>query len=193
MKARLGYALDRYEGAAYLVTGAMHLPLLSQPEAWTIGKRIKNIVGPSGSVGAKLVKLRKKGRAVVGIRRWCAAAQTARSRSHRSPLRLVGLIADLEEAAWSTRAVTTGLRAGGQAVACAEGESEAVGSSVRACFSVWSAPSAAQCLLSACPRRVLCAWCRMPMLSGHFFASLLLLMWYQYGQSAPPTVYITAI
>ena len=35
--------------------------------------------------------------------------------------------------------------------------------------------------------------CRMPMLSGHFFASLLLLMWYQYGQNTSPTVYITAI
>ena len=33
----------------------------------------------------------------------------------------------------------------------------------------------------------------MPMLSGHFFASLLLLMWYQYGQNTSPTVYITAI
>ena len=48
VKAKLGYALDRYEAAAYLVTGAMHLPLLSQPEAWTIGKRIKNIIGESG-------------------------------------------------------------------------------------------------------------------------------------------------
>jgi hypothetical protein len=35
--------------------------------------------------------------------------------------------------------------------------------------------------------------CRVPMLSGHFFASLLLLMWYQYGQNTSPTVYITAI
>ena len=34
VKAKLGYALDRYEAAAYLVTGALHLPLLSQPEAW---------------------------------------------------------------------------------------------------------------------------------------------------------------
>ena len=30
VKAKLGYALDRYEAAAYLATGAMHLPLLSQ-------------------------------------------------------------------------------------------------------------------------------------------------------------------
>ena len=63
VKAKLGYALDRYEAAAYLVTGAMHLPLLSQPEAWTIGKRIKNIVGASGPVGSKLLKLRRRGKA----------------------------------------------------------------------------------------------------------------------------------
>ena len=69
IKARLGYALDKYEACAYLVTGAMqkprHEPRLSQPEAWMIGKRIKNIIGSSGSVGAKLVKLRKKGKATV--------------------------------------------------------------------------------------------------------------------------------
>jgi len=63
VKVKLGYALDRYEAAAYLVTGAMHLPLLSQPEAWTIGKRIKNIIGASGPVGSKLLKLRKRGKA----------------------------------------------------------------------------------------------------------------------------------
>ena len=62
VKAKLGYALDRYEAAAYLVTGAMHLPLLSQPEAMLIGKRITNIIGVSGSVGAKLIKLRKRGK-----------------------------------------------------------------------------------------------------------------------------------
>ena len=28
VQAKLGYALDRYEAAAYIVTGAMHLPLL---------------------------------------------------------------------------------------------------------------------------------------------------------------------
>ena len=63
VKAKLGYALDRYEAAAYLVTGAMHLPLLSQPEAWTIGKRIKNIIGESGPIGSKLKALRKRGKA----------------------------------------------------------------------------------------------------------------------------------
>ena len=62
VKAKLGYALDRYEAAAYVVTGAMHLPLLSQPEAMVIGKRITNIIGASGSVGAKLIKLRKRGK-----------------------------------------------------------------------------------------------------------------------------------
>ena len=44
-KAKLRYALDKYEAAAYIVTGAMHLPLLSQPEAAQIGKRIVNIIG----------------------------------------------------------------------------------------------------------------------------------------------------
>ena len=62
-KARLGYALDMYEAAAYLLTGAMHLPLISQPEAWTIGKRIKTIIGASGPIGSKLIKLRKRGKA----------------------------------------------------------------------------------------------------------------------------------
>ena len=63
VKAKLGYALDTYETAAYLVTGAMHLPLLSQPEAMAIGKRVNNIIGKSGTVGAQLIKLRKRGKA----------------------------------------------------------------------------------------------------------------------------------
>ena len=63
IKARLGYRLDTYEAAAYLVTGAIYKPRISQPEAWTIGKRIQNIIGTSGPVGVKLKKLRKKGRA----------------------------------------------------------------------------------------------------------------------------------
>ena len=63
--ARLSYRLDTYEACAYLVTGAMHTPRLSQPEAWVIGKRIKNIIGASGTVGGKLAKLRKKGKATV--------------------------------------------------------------------------------------------------------------------------------
>lgn len=62
IKAKLGYALDRYEAAAYLVTGAVHLPLLSQPEAMLVGKRIKNITGPSGTIGSKLKGLRKRGK-----------------------------------------------------------------------------------------------------------------------------------
>ena len=32
------------------------MPLLSEPEAWTIGKRIQNIIGASGTIGAKLLK-----------------------------------------------------------------------------------------------------------------------------------------
>ena len=73
VKAKLGYALDRYEAAAYLVTGAMHLPLISQPEAWTIGKRINNIIGASGTVGAKLKALRKRGKAAAPV--WFRAAR----------------------------------------------------------------------------------------------------------------------
>ena len=61
-KARLGYALDTYEAGAYLVTGAMHKPLISPFEAKYVGKRIKNIIGKSGSIGKELVKLRKRGK-----------------------------------------------------------------------------------------------------------------------------------
>jgi hypothetical protein len=63
VKAKLGFALDRYEATAYLVTGALHLPRLSQPEAMLIGKRIINIIGTTGTIGTKLVKLRKRGKA----------------------------------------------------------------------------------------------------------------------------------
>ena len=62
IKSKLGYALDQYEAAAYLITGAMHVPLLLQPEAWTIGKRIQNIIGQTGTIGKKLKALRKCGR-----------------------------------------------------------------------------------------------------------------------------------
>ena len=61
-KARLGYALDTYEAGAYLVTGAMHKPLISPFEAKYVGKRIKNIIGKGGSIGKELVKLRKRGK-----------------------------------------------------------------------------------------------------------------------------------
>ena len=61
-KARLGYALDTYEAGAYLVTGAMHKPLISPFEAKYVGKRIKNIIGKSGSIGKELVKLWKRGK-----------------------------------------------------------------------------------------------------------------------------------
>lgn len=62
VKAKLGYALDRAETAAYLVTGAMHKPLLSPPEARAIATRITNIIGPSGTIGKKLKALRKRGK-----------------------------------------------------------------------------------------------------------------------------------
>ena len=63
--AKLGYRLDKYEAAAYLVTGALGLPLLSQQEAAFIGKRIKNIIGASGTVGSKLRALRKRGQSTI--------------------------------------------------------------------------------------------------------------------------------
>ena len=62
IKARLGYALDKYEATARLVLGAAHLPALLPSEAWTIGKRIVNIVGNSGSIGSQLKVLRKRGK-----------------------------------------------------------------------------------------------------------------------------------
>ena len=63
IKARLGYACDQYEASAYLVTGALHMPLISHEEAKFIGKRIQNIVGKSGSIGKQLMPLRKRGAA----------------------------------------------------------------------------------------------------------------------------------
>ena len=63
IKAKLGYACDQYEASAYLVTGALHKPLISHEEAKYIGKRITNIIGKSGSVGKQLVPLKKRGAA----------------------------------------------------------------------------------------------------------------------------------
>ena len=60
-KARLGYACDQYEAFAYLVTGALHMPLISHEEAKYLGKRIQNIIGKSGSIGKQLLPLRKRG------------------------------------------------------------------------------------------------------------------------------------
>ena len=40
----------------------MNLPHLTAEEAWTIGKRINNIIGKSGTVGSKLKALRKRGK-----------------------------------------------------------------------------------------------------------------------------------
>ena len=58
---RRRYPLDKYEAAAYLVTGALHLPVLSPQEAWVVGKRINNVIGASGTIGGKLKALRKRG------------------------------------------------------------------------------------------------------------------------------------
>lgn len=75
-KEKLGYSLDREEALGYLVTSALHMPLLSPEEARTIGKRAGSLpvfsklaeskkrstraapsegeaVGPSASTGAR--------------------------------------------------------------------------------------------------------------------------------------------
>ena len=62
IKARLGYACDQYEAVAYVVTGAIHKPLISHAEAKWLGKRIQNIIGKSGSIGKQLKLLRKRGK-----------------------------------------------------------------------------------------------------------------------------------
>ena len=62
-KAALGYALDQEEAAAYVVTSALHKPLLSPIEARYIGRRINNLAGPCGSITSKLAKLRKRAKA----------------------------------------------------------------------------------------------------------------------------------
>ena len=87
IKAELGYALDKYEANAYLVTGAMHLALISQLKVWHIGKRINNIIGASGSVGSKLKVLRKRGRATAPQVAALLLARYPHSISHRRPAR----------------------------------------------------------------------------------------------------------
>jgi hypothetical protein len=75
VKKRLGYALDQYEASAYLVAGALHLPLLSPPEAKTIGKRINNIIGKSGSI---LLASRCASAAALLRRRWRRCCRRSR-------------------------------------------------------------------------------------------------------------------
>ena len=74
IKAKLGYALDREEAVGYLVTGAMHLPLLSPDEARAIGKRVGSIVGP---LNATVKDMRKRGQGVAALLRTGAALSLA--------------------------------------------------------------------------------------------------------------------
>ena len=60
IKARLGYALDRIEAVAFVVTASLHLPLLSIDEAQTIGVRIHSMLVPSGWNGKKLAEAKSQ-------------------------------------------------------------------------------------------------------------------------------------
>lgn len=53
---RLGYKLDREEALGYVVTSALHMPLLSAEEARTIGKRAGSL-----PVFSKLAEFKKRG------------------------------------------------------------------------------------------------------------------------------------
>ena len=64
IKERLGYALDCEDATGYVVTSALHMPLLSPDEAKAIGKRVVSAITPSGSLGTQLKKLRKRGASV---------------------------------------------------------------------------------------------------------------------------------
>ena len=44
-KEKLGYALDREEALGYVVSSALHMPLLTPVEARTIGKRAGSLPG----------------------------------------------------------------------------------------------------------------------------------------------------
>lgn len=57
-KAKLGYALDREEALGYVVTSALHMPLLTPFESRYIGKRANTL-----PVFAKLAGYKKRGTA----------------------------------------------------------------------------------------------------------------------------------
>ena len=59
--ARLGYRLDREEAKGYVLTSALHLPLLSPREARFIGRRIDNSLAAKAALGKKLAEHRKRG------------------------------------------------------------------------------------------------------------------------------------
>jgi hypothetical protein len=61
IQERLGYRLDREEGKGWVLTGAMHKPLLSPREARFIGRRIDNSLGAKGALGKALAARKKRG------------------------------------------------------------------------------------------------------------------------------------
>jgi hypothetical protein len=67
IESRLGYKLDREEAKGYVLTGAIHLPLLSPKEARAIGKRIDNSLGAKGALGKELAEHKKRGTSSVAL------------------------------------------------------------------------------------------------------------------------------
>ena len=61
IKARLGYRLDREEAKGYVLTGALHLPVLSPREACFIGRRVDNALGKKAALGKQLAVHKKRG------------------------------------------------------------------------------------------------------------------------------------
>ena len=98
----------------------MNLPHLTAEEAWTIGKRINNIIGKSGTVGSKLKALRKRGK-VHGEAGRCAAADEGGSESapafsrHHSTIEPIAIAA----AAVSAATTPTAAAAANRATVCA--------------------------------------------------------------------------
>ena len=77
IKQRLGYALDREEALGYVVTSALALPLLSPPEARTIGKRARALLGEKGAIGKELALLTKRGHGTAALMRSAASLSLA--------------------------------------------------------------------------------------------------------------------
>ena len=61
IQARLGYRLDREEFKGYVLTGALHRPLLSPIEARFIGRRIDNSLIKKAALGKQLAAHKKRG------------------------------------------------------------------------------------------------------------------------------------
>lgn len=61
IKARLGYRLDREEAKGYVLTNALHLPLLAPIEARYIGRRVDNSLAKKAALGKQLAEHKKRG------------------------------------------------------------------------------------------------------------------------------------